>query len=799
MKLSIDNRVLEFNSGDTIHSVASRNGIKIPTLCYDQRFPHYTSCFVCIVKDEVSGKLIPSCSVKAAEEMKIITNDEEILKSRKLALELLLSEHDADCFSPCKTACPAGIDVRDYILYSRTGQELEGFLKIREKNPLVASVGRVCPAFCEEDCSRNNIDETLNIRLLKRYLGDVVYSEKYDELLKKEKALINKKGITKNIAIVGGGPSGLSAAYYLVMNGHNVTIYDENKELGGMLRYSIPPYRLPREILDKEIDSIIRLGVKVKTSTKIDANNVEDLSSIYDHVISATGTWKESTLGIGEEKINNIMPALNFLKDVWTDKIKTVGKKVIVIGGGNSAIDAARTALRLGAKEVGIVYRRTRTQMPANKVEIDDALKEGVKLFELYFPASISDGKITFKVMELSPELDDSGRNKIKDTGKTSEMDFNFLTYAVGQKPGMDAKLFEKTCGDASLGATTVIEAVADGRRIAFELMKDNDNELLFYSSRKKGVLPYNVYKKILAQRPKHLDAKKRIKDFSEVENGYKIKMAVTESSRCINCGCAAIDDCELRKYSIEYAADPLRFKQKNDTGVATTYQDVSTDFFIHEPGKCIKCGRCVSVCDHVAGSSALSFIGRGLNVSVSSNTNNSIKDSTCMLCGMCIDACPTGALVERNNDAVWHYEKDKVTECDWCILKCKLDSRRRSVDTPICSVGRWNGYYSKPIKNKKKIKIDPKKLADPLLLTDFDCVVSVDYDPKSDNPRVLYEINKVQAAGIPAYICAAKDAPVIMANYKKILLIFSAFTPPTDLNKLMERAAKVLPVYQRP
>jgi formate dehydrogenase major subunit len=798
LKLSIDNRVFDFNSGETILGVALRNGIKIPTLCFDQRFPHSTSCFVCIVKDENSGKLIPSCSVKAADGMKITTSNEEILKYRKLALELLLSEHDADCFSPCKTACPAGIDIRDYLLYSRTGQELEGFLKIRDKNPLVASVGRVCPAFCEEDCSRNNIDETLNIRLLKRYLGDVVYAEKYDELLKKEKALISRVTIKKNIAIIGGGPSGLSAAYYLVMTGHNVAIYDENKELGGMLRYSIPPYRLPREILDKEIDSIVRLGVKVKTDTKIDANTVEELKKKYDHVISASGTWKESTLGMGEEKVANVMPALRFLKDVWTDKIKTLGKNVVVIGGGNSAIDAARTALRLGAKDVKIVYRRTRTQMPATKVEIEDAINEGVKLFELYSPASIVDGKITFNVMELSPELDASGRNKIKDTGKTSQMDFDFLTYAVGQKPNMDAKLFEKTCGDANLGASTVIEAVADGRKAAFELMDNEDSELIFYSSRKKNVLPYNVYKKILAQKPKHLDVKKRIKDFAEVEIGYKTKIAVTESNRCINCGCAAIDDCELRKNSIEYAADPLRFKQKDDTGVSTTYQDLSTDFFIHEPGKCIKCGRCINVCDHIAGSSALSFIGRGLNVSVSSNTNNNIKDSTCMLCGMCIDSCPTGALVEKNDDAVWHYEKDKVTECDWCILKCKLDARRRSVDTPICSVGRWNGYYSKQITNKNDIKIDPKKLAAPTKLTDFDCVVSVDYDPKGDNPRVLYEFNKMRAAGIPVHVCSAQDAEELLDKNNNTLLVVNYFTLNSKDLKLVERAKKVLPVYYR-
>ena len=350
MDLRIDNKTFEFSAGETILSVASRNGISIPSLCYDQRFPHYTSCFICVVKDATSGRFLPSCSIKAVEGMNIVTADEEVLKYRKLALELLLSEHDADCFSPCKTACPAGIDVRDYILYSRTGEELNGFLKIREKNPLVASVGRVCPAFCEQDCSRNNIDETLNIRLLKRYLGDVVYDEMGKELFEKEKLNVKKATDPKGIAIIGGGPAGLSAAYYLVLNGHSVTIYDENPKLGGMLRYAIPPYRLPREVLDKEIDSIIRLGINVKLNEKVTLAKIEELKQSYDHVIAATGAWKESSLGIGEEKIDNVMPAVRFLKDVWDQKVMTVGQRVIIIGGGNSAIDAARTSLRLGAK-----------------------------------------------------------------------------------------------------------------------------------------------------------------------------------------------------------------------------------------------------------------------------------------------------------------------------------------------------------------------------------------------------------------------------------------------------------------
>ncbi|MCX6112944.1 MAG: FAD-dependent oxidoreductase [Proteobacteria bacterium] len=791
MKIDINGRSLDFNQGETILGVAKRNGIDIPTLCFDDRFKPYTSCFICIVKDNKNGKLIPSCSIKATDGMSIITDDDEIKKIRKMALELMLSEHDADCFSPCKTTCPAGIDIRDYILHSRTGEEMNGFMAVRKKNPLVTAVGRVCPAFCEADCSRTNIDDTVNIRLLKRYLGDSVYEKYYDDLLKIEKGMIQKANPIKSIAVVGGGPAGLSAAYYLTLAGHKVTIYECMPKLGGMLRYAIPCYRLPVDVLDREIESITRLGVDFKTSFVVDKENIQKLSKQHDAVLLAIGTWKETALGLDEKQYINIFPAVSFLKSVVENKIKSVGKKVIVIGGGNSAIDAARVSRRLGA-EVNLIYRRTRKEMPALNIEVEDALNEGVKLFELMSPFELTAKSIKFRKMVISDEVDSSGRRKIKDTDEFVNFDFDTLVYAIGQKP--EPELIDSMkalglnnvylCGDAKLGASTVIEAVADGRKTAEKIINKTSDELSFYSLREKGILFAAENKKVEKQKVSHLLASARIKNFSEVEGGYNSIVAVKESDRCINCGCTAVDECDLRKYSIDYDAQPNKYKHAMDkkkrfvTGAGHVFSDESLKYMTHEPSKCIKCGKCISVCSDVAGANALSFIGRGLGMVLSSNTENNISKSSCILCGMCIDSCPTGSLSESLQNTKWTGFIEELGECKGCFLKCKVQYgynngkifRARSYDTPICSVGRWgwsknyndaNDYYRGKITKNTEMGFDKTKIIDGEYLKKSDYIVSFTYNPFTDNPRTAYELNRLREKGVAVFMANSASSNI--------------------------------------
>ncbi|MEI6093301.1 MAG: FAD-dependent oxidoreductase [bacterium] len=838
MKISIDKKQFEFTNGETILQVAKRNGIKIPSLCFDERFKPQTTCFICIVKDEKSKKIIPSCSVKALDGMSIITDDEEIKKYRKMALELLLSEHDADCFSPCKTACPAGIDVRDYILFSRIGQELNGFVTVRKKNPLVAVVGRVCPAFCENDCSRNNIDETVNIRLLKKYLGDSVYETLYDELFKLESSSIKKSPSSKKIAIIGAGPAGLSASYYLSLAGCNVSLYDSNEKLGGMLRYAIPSYRLPSALLDKEIDSITRLGVEVFNNYKVDTEELKKISKKNDHVLLSIGTWKETALGLDESKYANVIPAVSFLRNVFKGNIKSVGNRVVVIGGGNSAIDAARVCIRFGAK-VSLAYRRTRKEMPALNIEIEDALKEGVELFELMNPFEVIPsmvngvaGAIKFRKMVLSDECDNSGRRKIKDTDDFKTFDLDTLVYAIGQKA--EPELIDSikamglnnviVCGDARTGASTVIEAVADGRKTAEKILKITKDELAFYSLREKGILACSHNDKQERVMVSHLSAPERIHNFREIESGYEKIYAVKESERCINCGCSVLDECELRKYSIDYNADPNKYKQvstkdkKVSTGVIPAFSDQSLKHMLHEPSKCIKCGKCISVCKEVAGVDALSFIGRGLGVVLSSNTKNMISESSCTLCGMCIDSCPTGSLSENIPNSKWTGFEERIAECQGCYLKCKIkyaynnkkSFRGRSSDTPICSIGRWGWndnyehpekYYTNKIKDYKTVLFDTSKITDGEFLKLADIVLCLNSVESSDNPRLNYELDILRNNDVSILnLALIKELPDLK-KYSRPVLVFNYFNyDPKRLNAFIDKIPniKLLPIYYK-
>lgn len=838
MKISIDKKQFEFNSGETILQIARKNGIQIPSLCFDERFKPQTSCFICIVKDQKTNRLVPSCSVKALDGMSIITDDEEIRKYRKMALELLLSEHDADCFSPCKTSCPAGIDVRDYILFSREGQELDGFMTVRKKNPLVASVGRVCPAFCENDCSRTKIDETVNIRLLKRYLADSVYDELYEKLLLIERSAIAKPRSLKNIAIVGAGPAGLSASYYLRMAGHNVSLYDSNSELGGMLRFSIPSYRLPKEILDKEIDSIIKLGVEVFNNYKVDIEELKKISKANDYVLLSIGTWKETPLGLEEKNYVNIVPAVSFLKNVYEKKTLSVGNAVVVIGGGNSAIDAARVCRRMGAR-VCLVYRRTRKEMPAHYFEIEDALNEGIDLFELMSPfeliASNTNGiarSIKFRKMIISDELDRSGRRKIKDTDDFEVFDFDTLVYAIGQR--VEPELVESInlmgakniilCGDAKSGASTVIEAVADGRKAAEKILDNTRDELVFYSLREKGILASANYEKHARVLTKHLNASERIYNFKEIECSYTKEMAVKESERCINCGCSALDECELRKYSIDYNADPNKFKHVSEkdkiisTGVAPAFSDQSLKYMVHEPSKCIKCGKCITVCNYIARAHALSFIGRGLGVVLSSNTKNMISDSSCTLCGMCIDSCPTGSLAEALPDSKWTGFEERIAECMGCYLKCNIKYaysgkkifRARSYDTPICSIGRWGWfdnyehpekYYTGKIKDHKDPILDMNRIIDGKSLKSADIVLCLDCAEFLENPRFLYELDLLKEKGVQVIDLAITNELPDLDKYLHPVLVFNYFNyEPELLRSLVARIPnlRLLPVHYK-
>ncbi|NLB10799.1 MAG: FAD-dependent oxidoreductase, partial [Clostridiaceae bacterium] len=385
--LTINGQSLEGERGQTILQIAKENGIYIPTLCQDDKLESYGSCGMCIVEVEGNNKLVRSCSTLAEDDMKVNTDSWRINQSRTIALELFISNHTGDCKAPCSLTCPDNLDIQGYVGLC-ANEEYDAALRlIKEDLPLPACIGRICPHPCQTDCRRALLDDEIEINYLKRFVADRDLSsgQPYRPA--------QKPRTGKHAAIVGGGPSGLSAAYFLLREGHDVTVYDENPEFGGMLRYGIPAYRLPNNIISQEVQLIADMGATLVSNIRIGQDlSLAHLREKFDAVYIAVGMWKSIALGIPGEELQGVYGGIDFLYEFACGRPPQIGKKVAVIGGGNTAMDAARTAVRMGA-EVTVLYRRTRADMPAEEIEIIEAEEEGIEFLFCVSPAELFGSK----------------------------------------------------------------------------------------------------------------------------------------------------------------------------------------------------------------------------------------------------------------------------------------------------------------------------------------------------------------------------------------------------------------------
>lgn len=664
-------------AGDTILDVAKAAGYFIPTFCHSEELKPFASCFVCAVEVEGRRTLVPSCSTDVLEGMVINTENDRVKGARKTCLDLLLSDHVGDCLGPCMTSCPAGIDIPGFVSHIAQGRDKEALELIANNMPLAGSLGRVCTRPCEEGCRRQLVEQPVAICQLKRFPADQAVAQGWE--IKPSRL----PSIGKKVAIVGAGPAGLSAAYYLQMFGVDCTVYDAHEAPGGMIRYGIPSYRLPRNIIDGEAAAIEELGATFKYNTAIGRDiSMEELRAQYDAVFLGLGAQKASGMRTPGEELDGVQSGIEFLGKVSRNETLPIGKTVVVVGGGNTAIDAARTALRLGADTVTIFYRRAREQMPAWAEEIDAALEEGVLLETLAAPIKIEQASdrlaLTCVRMELG-EPDDSGRRRpVPVEGSDFTVEVDDIIAAIGQNvdssmvsdmdltPWGSLKADEQTGqtsldgvfagGDCVTGADIAVNAVAAGRRAAFSINQFLLGETVVgdpkgynHSMGELSDIPAAVTEPFAEEQRipmPHLEAKKRATNFEEVETGFTEEMARAEAARCMECGCRDAHECSLRNFATQFGASTDRFAG----GQREYRRDDSHAVLVYEEHKCIQCGCCVRVCDELLNSPCMGFVGRGFDARIKPALDRRLSLINNDELPRLAEYCPVGALTLKTD-----------------------------------------------------------------------------------------------------------------------------------------------------
>ena len=661
------------DEGEYLLSAAQKNGIEIPNLCHHPSVKIYGACGLCTVEVQGVPKLLRACSTRVTEGMVVNSETPRVKKSRKIAIELLMSDHSGDCIGPCSLNCPAGTDCQGYVKKIAQGDTHGATEIIKQKLPLPASIGRVCPHPCESACRRRHVEEAISIAALKTYAADA-------DLAENTYKATPARPTGKRVNIIGGGPGGLTAAYYLALKGHAVKIYDAMPKMGGMLRYGIPSYRLPKNVLDAEIGLIAEAGVEMINNVKVGRDiSFEEIKNSADATLIAVGAWKSMSMRIPSEELDGVRGGIDFLREVslWLSgegERPEIGRRVLICGGGNTAMDACRTAVRLGADEVYVAYRRTRDEMPAEKIEIEEAEEEGVQFKFLRNPAKLcgENGKLTharLQVMELG-EPDASGRRSpVPVEGKFEDIELDTVIEAIGQTldfggiEGIDYNKRGYICADESTfmtategvfavgdatnrGASIAIAAIGEANRAAEVIDSYLRGETVGYkapyvSKQKDEDIDYSTREKQPRMKHHPRPAEQRRGDFEPVELPTTEDEATAEAKRCLECGCHDYADCRLIRVARTEPADPDRLagkKNRSKTERALVCIERNNE-------KCILCSLCVRACAEDAKRGILGLVGRGFDTVVKAEFATPEAISGCADCRKCVEVCPTGAL----------------------------------------------------------------------------------------------------------------------------------------------------------
>ncbi len=749
IRLEVDGRVLEGREGQTLLEVCRDNGIEIPTLCYEPKLPGFGACRMCVC--DVEGEETPaiSCSRAAEEGMKVQTQTEELRRIRATNLELIFSDHNAYCLPPCQNKCPSHIDIPGFLKTNAEGEWRESARIFKRTIPFPSILGRVCPAPCETHCRRDEVDEAIAIRDSHRYAGDQVLKAMDDGIDPPVPFEIQPK-TGKRVAVIGSGPAGASAAYYLLINGHDVTIYDKDEKPGGMLRYGIPEYRLPKDsVLEREYESITRLGGRFECGKALGVDfSLDDLQNQgYDAVVVAIGCYDTNKLGIPNEDADGVIDGLEYLKiaTLGLEYPGHRGSRVVVVGGGFSAMDCSRTSVRQGCAETTLVYRRDMKDMPAAS-EVHEAIEEGVTTIFQAGPTRVvtdDQNKVTgveFIRMQLGAP-DASGRRRPEPApGTEFVIPCDRVLLAIGQGPQLDwigpgnegtsatkqnrlrvdAVTFETGrpgvfgTGDVRTGAATVVQAIAEGRRASYAVdayLRGMDlSELRTRQTLAEpqpeflSIVPFTSEVKEPRIRMRGLPAEERNSSYVEYEIPYTVAEAVAESTRCLQCTCEAIGFCDLRRLGIEYGTTLRTLEPQHNrgagfrsvtenrfTGINHDYvRDDSHAFILREPARCIDCGRCANVCAEVVGAACYDFMRIGFDTLVTTPLDMSLNDTPCVSCGRCAETCPTGALMPKPR-ILQKYDVDesRCILCGICVDACPYDALRCGPDFELAHTSR--------------------------------------------------------------------------------------------------------------
>ena len=694
---------------------------------------------MCVV--DVEGEEHPpiSCSRACDDGMMVQTQTEEIRRLRRTNLELIFSDHNAYCLPPCQNKCPSHIDIPGFLKQNAEGNFRESTRIFKRTIPFPSVLGRVCPAPCEEHCRRDEVDEAIAIRDSHRYAGDMVIKSMLDEDLDPPIPFEQQPATGRRAAVIGSGPAGMAAAYYLLLSGHDVTVFERDPAPGGMLRYGIPQYRLPKvEVLEAEYESVTRLGGKIVCNQGLGRDfTLDDLQyQGFDAVVIAIGCYDTNKLGIPGEDAPEVLDGLEYLRTAtlglpYPDH---EGKRVVVIGGGFTSMDCSRTSIRQGAKEVTLVYRRDMKDMPASN-EVHEAIEEGVTAIFQAGPVRVvtdKDNNVTgveFIRMALG-EPDASGRRRPEPApGTEFTIPCDRVLLAIGQGPELDwigpgshgptatknkrlqadAVTFETGrpgvfgTGDVRIGAATVVQAIAEGRRAAYAVdafLRGNDlstirtrQTLAEPQPEFLSIVPFTAEVKEPRYRMKAMEAEERNRNYVEYEIPYSREEIVAESTRCLQCTCEAIGYCDLRRLGHRVRHDARRRSSRTRTrapasarstrtgspaSTTTTSATTRHAFILREPSRCIDCGRCAQVCAEVVGAACYDFMRIGFDTLVTTPLDMSLNDTPCVSCGRCAETCPTGALMPKPR-VLQKYEVDesRCILCGICVDACPYDALR--------------------------------------------------------------------------------------------------------------------------